>query len=340
MILEYAQNWQILENIIKNSKEKSYLILGCVSEKLDDFNTNKNIIGALFPKIIFNGRLYDSGFVVLGLNEDIEIKKVDLNSLDIDFEIDKKSAFIFVDAFSKNIGEFMEEVYFNFSDITFIGGGAGSLDFVQRPVVFTNEGVFENAAVIGFLDKEIKLDVRHGWMPISEPMLVTKADKNILKELDYKNAFDVYKNILKTKYNINIDKENFFEIAKGYPFGIRKIDNEVIVRDPITINENNEIVLVGDISENSYVRILKGEKDNLINAAKEVSLVAKDKDITLFIDCISRVLFLEDDFQKEIDEVMKNSKNLIGALTLGEIASREEVLEFYNKTSVIGAFDA
>jgi hypothetical protein len=339
MLLKYAKSIEELKDVVNNSRAKSYLILGCVSEKVDNFKSNKNIIGALFPKIIYNGKLYDSGFVVLGLDEDIEIKKLDLNNLNIDFEVDKKSAFVFIDAFSKNIGEFMEEVYFNFSDVTFIGGGAGSLDFIQRPVVFTNEGIFENAAVIGFLDKEIKLDVKHGWVGISEPMLVTKANKNILKELDYKNAFDVYKEFLKTYYNIEINKNNFFEIAKGYPFGIRKIDNEVIVRDPIAVNENNEIVLVGDISENSYVRILKGKKDNLINAAKEVSVVAKNKDVTLFIDCISRVLFLEDDFQKEIDEVMKNSKNLIGALTLGEIASREEVLEFYNKTSVIGAFN-
>ena len=183
MLLKYAKNQEELEKILA-SNEKSYLILGSVHEKLSNFKSNKNIIGALFPKIIFNRKLYDKGFVVLGLSDEIEIKKFDLNNLDIDFEVNKKSAFIFVDAFSKNIGEFIEEIYFNFSDITFIGGGAGSLDFKQKPVVFTNEGIFENAAVIGFLDKEIKLNVKHGWVPISDPLLVTKADKNILKDLD------------------------------------------------------------------------------------------------------------------------------------------------------------
>jgi len=338
MILEYVKNYKDMNDLINNTSNKSYLIFGCVGSECK-IDTKKNILGALFPKIIYEGNLYDEGFVILGIDEEIEIKRVDLNNLDLDFEIDKKSAFIFVDAFSKNIGEFMEEVYFNFSEITFIGGGAGSLDFIQRPVVFTNEGIFQNQAVIGFFDKELSLNVKHGWVSVSEPMLVTKANKNILKEIDYKNAYEVYSSFLKNNFNVTINKDNFFDIAKSFPFGIKKEDSEIVVRDPISVNENNELVLVGDISENSYLEILKGEKDNLINAAKEASSVAKDKDITIFIDCISRVLFLGDDFQKEINEVKKNSKNLIGALTLGEIASKDEVLEFYNKTSVIGAFD-
>ena len=79
MLLKYAKSIEELKDVVNNSDAKSYLILGCVSEKVDNFKSNKNIIGALFPKFIFNGKLYDSGFVVLGLDEDIEIKKVDLN---------------------------------------------------------------------------------------------------------------------------------------------------------------------------------------------------------------------------------------------------------------------
>jgi len=56
----------------------------------------------------------------------------------------------------------------------------------------------------------------------------------------------------------------------------------------------------------------------------------------LFIDCISRVLFLGDNFQEEINAILQYNQNLVGALSLGEIANTsKEYLEFYNKTSVV-----
>jgi len=100
------------------------------------------------------------------------------------------------------------------------------------------------------------------------------------------------------------------------------------------------------VPENTVLDILKGKSKSLINAAKLAAtdsskLSGKVKN-TLIIDCISRVLFLEDDFSKELIEVKKAIKsidsNIIpeGVLTLGEISSQEGYLEFYNKTIVIG----
>ena len=61
------------------------------------------------------------------------------------------------------------------------------------------------------------------------------------------------------------------------------------------------------------------------------------------IDCISRVLFLGDDFSKELEAVQNEIKIsgeefvFSGALTLGEISSYgENRLEFFNKTIVMG----
>ncbi|MEL6845597.1 MAG: FIST C-terminal domain-containing protein, partial [Bacteroidota bacterium] len=57
----------------------------------------------------------------------------------------------------------------------------------------------------------------------------------------------------------------------------------------------------------------------------------------LFIDCISRVLFLEDQFYRELEAVYDSETPLLGALTLGEIANfGKDFLEFYNKTAVLG----
>ncbi len=103
------------------------------------------------------------------------------------------------------------------------------------------------------------------------------------------------------------------------------------------------MVLVGDLTENSVINILKGEKESLIKASGKATDEAIKKctgevESVIMFDCISRVLYLEDDFKEELYEVRKhtNNKPLFGALTLGEIANEGDIyINFFNKTCVI-----
>ena len=144
--------------------------------------------------------------------------------------------------------------------------------------------------------------------------------------------------------------DNFFEIAKGYPFGIVRSGDEHVIRDPLTVNENGELVCVGQVEENTLVSIMKGNKDSLIIAAEEAAIESMKKAINpkkaIIVDCISRILFLEEKFNLELDKitsVLRERSPIIsisGALTLGEISSYGNgYLEFYNKTVVVGLFE-
>ena len=70
----------------------------------------------------------------------------------------------------------------------------------------------------------------------------------------------------------------------------------------------------------------------------------KEVNNVLIVDCISRVLFLEDKFEEELNNVSSAIKKdfsdaeISGALTLGEISSYNGYLEFLNKTLVVGLF--
>ena len=56
----------------------------------------------------------------------------------------------------------------------------------------------------------------------------------------------------------------------------------------------------------------------------------------LLMDCISRVLFLDDAFSDELKEVMVPGLEFVGACSIGEIANNgNDFLEFYNKTTVV-----
>jgi len=126
------------------------------------------------------------------------------------------------------------------------------------------------------------------------------------------------------------------------------LDAEKIVRDPIMLGDDGTMVCVGEVPEESYVDILSGSVPSLVNAAANALALGRaafkgqsTSQTTLFIDCISRVLFLEEEFSRELKAVFDENIPLIGALTLGEIAnSGQDYLEFYNKTAVVGILEA
>lgn len=354
-----------VESLQKNLRDlgataKTMMVLGCIDNNYNvdemDMMLEKcdfKVYGALFPKVIYEDTTYDKGAIIVGFPYEQEVRVLnDLSDDSIDFteriedafpaEKAAETMFVFVDGFAKRINSLIDSLFEVFGlEQNYIGGGAGSLDFIQRECLFTNKGFVQDAAILVQTNRKSSIGVKHGWNSIAGPFSVTSSEKNVIKELDYKPAFEVYKKVVQNHCNCEINKENFFDIAKAYPFGINKLETEKIVRDPIVV-ENNYLVCVGDVAQNEYVDILNGTDKTLIDAAKssyENAIANKkgDADFILFIDCISRVLFLEDDFEKEINAVKNSSLPLIGALTLGEIAnSGSDYLEFYNKTAVVG----
>lgn len=345
-----------------DSLGKTLLILSCDqnnydTEELSNLckNASSVVIGGIFPQIIYATKNYEIGCIICSLDDVLEttlIKEIseqpNLSSfIEQNIEVDLDSTntiFVFVDGLSKNIGNMIHGLFDNFGLFAnYIGGGAGSLSFVQKPVIFTNEGLFQDCAIVGVSKLKSSIGVKHGWEPISESIKVTKSDKNIVIELDYKPAFEVYKSFVEADSCKIFNDDNFFDIAKGYPLGINKLIGDIIVRDPI-ITQNNSLVCVGDVQENGFVVILKGSNENLINSAKQAYLDAKSSSnfdsFTLFIDCISRVLFLNEEFEKELEQVNETDSITIGVLSLGEIANnKNHYLEFYNKTAVVAKIE-
>jgi hypothetical protein len=339
------------------TKAKSLMILSSEKNNYDVGEINSilssyplSIIGGIFPQIIYKNHTYEEGTLLISIDDTLEIACLEnlshrsFESLDSDIEErlgtlspEIKSMFVFVDGLSKNINHIILALFENYGlTINYIGGGAGSLSFEQKPVIFSNRGLLEDAALLAVTKLESAIGVKHGWSPISDSLKVT-AEANKITELDYKPALEVYKEVVESLCGEKITQENFFDIAKAYPLGINKLSGEMVVRDPIMI-EDNALICVGDIATNAFVSILHGGHSSLIGAANEAKEEAalEKEHFTLFIDCISRALFLQDRFHDELSAVYHDNSTLVGALTLGEIANnKKHYLEFYNKTAVI-----
>ena len=311
-----------------------------------------------FPQIIASGSNISKGTLVVGMEHAVHCVRVDgLNDPEADLDgavaeafsgVDckDKTCFTFVDGLSSRIAALVEGLFNNLGLVPhYIGGGAGSLSFIAKPCLVTNNGLISGAGVIAVSDVAIGIGVAHGWQPVTTSIKVTEAQGNRIISLNWEPAFEIYKKTIAEHSEQNFDTTPFFDIAKAYPLGIAKLDTEMIVRDPI-MTEGGHIICVGEVPEGSYIYILNGNLKSLVKGAESARDAAWkgmhesgiDKTI-FFIDCISRVLFMEDDFYQELN-IVSQGRPMFGALTLGEIANTgNDYLEFYNKTSVVGVLN-
>jgi hypothetical protein len=312
----------------------------------------KPLIGGIFPELIVQGKRVSEGNLLIPLYFELQTAIIPLSMgvndqkqllyQELKLEYDKDNClFVFVDAFSGNKNQFIHNLYnFYGATVKYLGGGAGSLSFSQFPCVLHNSGVFENAAVVGLVKEKISIGVAHGWTSISDPLRITSAEGNKIITINWKPAFDVYRNWVEGHSGLQFNHQNFFDLAKSYPLGMLKLDTEMVIRDPFAVDNESCMLIVDEVPEGEYVHIMNGDMESLLNGAYSARIQseknASDHDLqTLCIDCISRVLYMQDDFHKEIN-LLSDSGQADGILTIGEIAnSGSSFLEMYNKTTVV-----
>jgi len=318
------------------------------------------VLGGIFPQIIFEQQNHDQGVVLVTLDQEPYWAGVDqLSNPNADFDTPlgeladawedlprPATHLVFVDGLATCIAALVESLFVNFGlEKNYLGGGAGSLSFEQQPCLITPEGLKMDSALLIRLPQVSGVGVAHGWQPISEAYKVTASEKNQLHQLEWQPAFTTYRSQVEPHAGQLFNEQNFFDLAKAYPFGINKLDSEMVVRDPLMLEGANSMVCVGEIPEGSFVRILNGTPVSLIEAAGTAAKLAHEAwqansnqapEWACFIDCISRVLFMEERILEEFAQVA-GPYPLVGALTLGEIANTgQDYLEFYNKTAVLG----
>lgn len=352
--LEVQKNQTVIILFAEHELPDIPLLISELNKRKIDFQ------GAIFPGIIHGSERYYSGAIVNTLpvvEKPVLIKDIsrlpdELEELAHPFRTleDKDlTAFIIVDHISPNIPSFLSSLFNLFADsVEYLGCGAGFLEGKNRKCIFTPQGIFEDAAVVTFIDLECKLGVRHGWKRAIGPLVVTKTDNNIIKELNWKNAFEVYRESIESSSEKVIDEMNTYEGLKHYPLGIFVEGHEDLVREILSVNEEGEMFCPGGVPENAVLNILKTDKDSLIRSAKEAldnCFVKERKDIEhcLIMDCIGRVIYLQEGFEDELKVIKERLENRDihtipeGVLSLGEIASMgKDMVEFFNKTVVIG----
>lgn len=188
---------------------------------------------------------------------------------------------------------------------------------------------------------EVSFAINDGWIPFGPERIVTKSKDNILYELDNKPALDLYKTYLGEK------SKELPAAALLFPLKVKSSnEQESIVRTILNINEQeNSMILAGDIAENSTVQLMMTNVDNIINAAEIAANRAnhqrnKAAELAILVSCIGRKLVLDQRVEEEVEEVVAavgNKTTICGLYSYGEIApfNGENNCQLHNQTMTI-----
>jgi hypothetical protein len=356
-----TQDYQSFEKALEQiyTKNSSILILSCANsytkEQLDPIlqKYDNNILGAIFPEIIYQGRLYSQGAIFIQLDDLLNIKTI--NNIHDNKSINNQlknisisntnSIFVFADALSKKIDSLAYCLYENFGlFFNYFGAGAGNMNINNKNqyCIISNKGLCDNCAVVGFSKLKSSIGVKHGWEPINNKTLkVTKSSSNIIELLNYKDAYNEYKNLILSNYPTFQNQFNFNKITKKHPIAIKKVHNNISIIRDIVLSDKKSITSIGAIDENTTITIMQSDENKMLEATKEASIEAKEQcdfnsSLTFYFAGISRLYIFENSINNDINMILDDNKYVMGALCLGEIANiKDLLLEFHNRTSVV-----
>lgn len=343
-----------VDSIDLNPSEQLMILVGDESSEsvaeMSNYLNSKNIkfFGGIYPSLLVGNKSKRFGFILqkfMPIYSALVLPYLMRMNMEPE-ELEGCTAIVLVDGLSSQMKELTDTIYKKIgNNVTYIGGGAGFYDMTQRKCIFDNNGIYENALYVCIVRCNTYFAVEHGWKRIEGPFIATKSIDNTLCELDNYSAFDVYKSIIEDIERLTLCKADFFMFAKDHPFGIRKDDASIIVRDPIDVNENDEIICVANIPVGSEIYILKGDTETLLASSMEIaekcSNNAPSRYTPILFDCISRAMFLAERFEEELYNIQSKLKYRVeGALSIGEIATlKNGEIVIHNKSTIIALLE-
>lgn len=269
-------------------------------------------------------------------------------AMDIDPPDAHRVLLMLTDALAGDQQEILRGVYSVIgASVPLVGGCAGDDLQMTATYQFHNTAVLTDAVVVAHIssDAPMGIGVRHGWVPVGDPMFVTRSQGNIVYELDGKPALDVYLERLDAPDIAASDGAAFTRFALNHPLGLTHRGSEPHAR---FIGEadyaQRALGCIAAVTEGSSVWVMEGDHDSVLKATTEAcndairGLDGNEPIGALAFDCIARRSVLGD--QGIVDEIAHLAGCLHGApvagfYTYGEIARTRGVGGFHNETLVV-----
>jgi hypothetical protein len=165
-----------------------------------------------------------------------------------------------------------------------------------------------------------------GWDIFGVERHVTRAEGNVLYELDGKPALALYKEYLGERAVALPASALLFPLAMRVDRGHEK----QLVRTVLAVNEKEQsLTFAGDVPQGSLVQLMRANFDRLIHGASEAAALAHVGDdrgapvLSVAISCVGRRLVLGERTEEEIEailEALPRQTRQVGFYSYGEIS--------------------
>ncbi len=212
-------------------------------------------------------------------------------------------------------------------------GGASGDDFAfKKTYQYLNDKVYSGSVVgLGLTGNfKIGIGVKHGWIPIGEPMKVTKSSGAVIHEINDAPAVKIYEDYFGAEEAKALRTEALARLAITYPLGMKVPGSEeLLIRDPITVDEKGSITCAAEIPEGSEIRLMIGSREEAVKVAKIAAenavaqLDGSEPKAVIIFNCIARNKLFGDRSGEEINAIQQaigKEVPLIGFYTYGEQA--------------------
>ncbi|MCW8443357.1 FIST C-terminal domain-containing protein [Fluoribacter gormanii] len=319
--------------------------------QLANFYSKSNIIGCSTAGEIFGNYLFDHSITVAVIKfakTTLKIAKAEVNNSKYSENAGKliaeqlkaddlRSIFILSDGLNLNGSELVQglnKVKGN-HNIIITGGLAGDGSHFEKTWTILNNKVLDHYAVaVGFYGSDIHIGHASmgGWDIFGPVRRITRSESNVLYELDYQPALQLYKEYLGEKAAELPSSGLLYPLAINNP----QIQDETqLVRTILAINEKEQsLTFAGDIPMGWHAQLMRANFDRLIESAHEAGLLANklmlnDKleklgpVLAIDISCVGRRLLLGERTEEEIESTMSalpKGSTQVGFYSYGELS--------------------
>ena len=238
-------------------------------------------------------------------------------------------------------------------DIKIAGGAAGDGGIFKKTFQYYNDRVLSDSIVAVAFQGEFQFAtaVGCGWFPVGIAKKVTRAQGNVVHELDGQPALQVYEKFL--------GRHAYLLPAVGveYPLGLLEShgdledENYFLCRATMGVDRQaGAIIFAGDVPQGALVKMTMGNEADIIQAAAQAAQTAlenlcandpavKPKAVFLY-SCMARKIVLGSRTDEEILAVQKvvgREVPVIGFYTYGEYAPIGKFghSRFHNETATM-----
>ena len=309
------------------------------------------VVGAVFPALIEGGMFRTQGAWLLRFDEmpyaalymDLPREPENIHAVLDSIVTDLKPNFgedqdmtllLLFDAMVPNIATLLDELYLRLANrVRYVGANAGSETFQPMPCLFDGTRIVQNGVLAILLRPHHGAVLEHGYGAPPQMLTATATEGNRVLQIDWRPAFEVYQEMARAQFGVEINRENFYQYAVHFPFGIMRANGMTLVRIPVALEEDGSLFCVGEVPPNALLTLLKAPAvdsvhtiETLMEGLAELGGSPAGHELLLFY-CAGRRLHLGiDAAQNELQLFAKRTQaaQVAGALSLGEIGSSEQ----------------